>query len=181
MKTTSFKNSYDRLLKFLVIVFIATSFVACKQNTSATSNATGEDYTSEMTKSDKKKYKDTSGNVVYEVKYKSDGFKLRTANSDLLWKVKLYPEKIKISDNEENEHPYEIKLIGILASKLVKDDKELARLKMESGNAIITYKNGDEETSFKAYYSSTLLINEIDEIAADQKDIIIRELKAKGY
>ena len=181
MKTNSFKTSYNKLLKLLVVIFIATSFVACKQNTSANSNATGEDYTSEMTKSDKKKYKDSNGDVVYEVKYKSDGFKLRTAGSDLLWKVKLYPEKIKISDNEENENPYEIKLIGLLESKLVKDDTELARLKMEGGTAVISYKNNDEDKSITAYYSSTLLVNEIDEIPTDQKHILITELKAKGY
>ena len=69
----------------------------------------------------------------------------------------------------------------MLESKLVKDDTELARLKMEGGTAVISYKNNDEDKSITAYYSSTLLVNEIDEIPTDQKHILITELKAKGY
>jgi hypothetical protein len=62
--------------------------------------------------SGKRKYSIGGGAVTYEVKpdSDSDGFKLRTAGGALRWKVKITPEKIKISDNEQNDHPFELKV-----------------------------------------------------------------------
>lgn len=59
----------------------------------------------------KRKYTIGGGPVMYEVKpdSDSDGFKLRTADGKLRWKVKVTPEKIKISDNEQNDRPFELK------------------------------------------------------------------------
>jgi hypothetical protein len=59
----------------------------------------------------KRKYSMDGGPVTYEVKpdSDSDGFKLRTADGKLRWKVKVTPEKIKISDNEQNDRPFELK------------------------------------------------------------------------
>jgi len=59
----------------------------------------------------KRKYSMGGGAVMYEVKpdSDSDGFKLRTADGKLRWKVKVTPEKIKISDNEQNDRPFELK------------------------------------------------------------------------
>ena len=104
----------------IILTLFLTVLVSCNSSTKntiikETSVANGTEsssngYSSKMTKSDKKKYYDSNDNVVYEIKYKSDGFKLRTASSDLIWKVKLYDNKVKISDNEENLNPYEIKI-----------------------------------------------------------------------
>lgn len=162
-----------RYTKILSLLFVIALSTACKQSEkgttdykTSTSVSQDEVYTSKKTKADKKKYYDANDNVVYEIKYKPDGFKLRTATSKLLWKIKLYDDKIKISDNEENLNPYEIKIINGEEAKLVKDDAKIVRLTNEK-------VNGD--------YSPSLLINEISEIPEDQKRIIIGELALKGF
>jgi hypothetical protein len=59
----------------------------------------------------KRKYTVGDGPVLYEVKPGDDGgFKLRNPDGSLRWKVKISDDKIKISDNEENRNPYELKL-----------------------------------------------------------------------
>ena len=63
----------------------------------------------EPRESGKRKYRRDSGPVIYEVKPNENGFKLRTPDGKLRWKVKISPEKIKISDNEENQNPFELK------------------------------------------------------------------------
>lgn len=140
-------------------------------------------YTSKMTKTDKKKYYDNSNNVVYEIKYKPDGFKLRTASSTLIWKVKLYDNKIKISDNEENLNPYEIKLSDTYNAKLVKNDETLAKTSydLESKQQSVASETDDQPEFFKTSYSPSLLVNKIPGIPIDQKQILIEELKTKGY
>lgn len=55
--------------------------------------------------SGKRKYEE-AGTVVAEVKPSDGGFKVRTPQGSLLWKVKISEEKIKISDNEENRNPW---------------------------------------------------------------------------
>ena len=62
------------------------------------------------TKGDKRKYTLEGGSQIAEVKAKdADGFKVRTNDGKLLWKVKIAADKIKISDNEENQNAFEIK------------------------------------------------------------------------
>ncbi|MAQ75304.1 MAG: hypothetical protein CL613_03095 [Aquimarina sp.] len=178
-------------VKILCLSFLILT-IGCKENNnSASSESSGESgaakynvpYTSKMTKADKKKYFDANDNVVYEVKYKPDGFKLRTPSSTLLWKVKLYDQKIKISDNEENHNPYEIKIMGSNEAKLVKEDKTLARLKYEEDaqgkKLVITDDSGSKVV--EAGYAPSYLVQYLSEIPKDQKDILINELVSKGY
>ena len=160
-----------------------TTTTSTKQS-SLTSNDTFE-YTFKQTKADKKKYFDKNNTVVYEIKYKSDGFKLRTASSKLLWKIKLYDNKIKLSDNEENENPYEIKIVNSHEAKLVRGDNTIARTTYNLNTQIQTVKYGDQSKSSlsaKVLYSYTnALVKAIEEIPSDQQQIIINELQAKGY
>lgn len=59
----------------------------------------------------KRKYTLGDGPVLYEVKPGDDGgFKLRNPDGSLRWKVKIAADKIKISDNEENQNPFELKV-----------------------------------------------------------------------
>ncbi len=62
--------------------------------------------------SGKRKYQLDGGPVLFEIKpdSDSDGFKLRNSDGTLRWKVKITPEKIKISDNEQNANPFELKV-----------------------------------------------------------------------
>ena len=145
----------------IIILCISFLFVSCKEtNNGSTSTTSVGGLSSKMTKPDKKKYYDSSNAVVYEVKYKDDAFKLRTPSSDLIWKVKLYENKIKISDNEENENPYEIKKLDNGESKLEKDEMTIER------------STSDEARN---------LVYKIDAMPKDQQEIIVQELNAKGF
>ncbi|PKQ70908.1 tetratricopeptide repeat protein [Raineya orbicola] len=79
---------------------------------------------------EKNKYTDAQGTNIAEVKAKdSDGFKVRTPDGQtLLWKIKLAGDKIKISNNEENRNPYEIKRKENKI-KISKNDVEITELK----------------------------------------------------
>lgn len=181
------------MLRSLLIMLSISVMISCNtstksatdtdNSTSTSASQTPGSYTSKMTKSDKKKYYDSSDNVVYEIKYKEDGFKLRTSSSKLLWKVKLYDDKIKISDNEENLNPYEIKMGGTYDAKLVKDDAVLARTSydLDSKQQSIASESDAQPDFYEGSYSVSFLVNRIPEISTDQKEILIKELKAKGY
>nr|WP_321226158.1 hypothetical protein [uncultured Psychroserpens sp.] len=185
MKTKTILRSLLLMLCVSVMISCNTSTKSTSDtnnSTSASTSQTSGSYTSKMTKSDKKKYYDGS-TVVYEVKYKPDGFKLRTASSQLLWKIKLYDDKVKISDNEENLNPYEIKMGGTYDAKLVKNDAVLARTSydLESKTQSVASETDTQPDFYESSYSIGYLVNRIPEISTDQKQIIIEELKAKGY
>jgi len=65
--------------------------------------------TAESKDTGKRKYYDASGNQLVEVKASDSGFKVRTPDGKLLWKVKVSNDKIKVSDNEENLNAWAIK------------------------------------------------------------------------
>ncbi len=82
----------------------------------------------------KRKYSAGGGPVTYEVKpdSDSDGFKLRTADGKLRWKVKITPEKTKISDNEQNDRPFELKARDGDRFKVVAPvDRELGNVRFD--------------------------------------------------
>lgn len=138
-------------------------------------------YHSKMTKSDKRKYYNENDDVIYEVKYKPEGFKLRTPSSDLLWKIKLYDTKIKISDNEENLNPYEIKLINQYEAKLVKEETEIARIQFDAAQKLLHIKGETEKKLNKESYQPSILVDMISQIPEIQRNIIKEELNRKGY
>ena len=176
-----------RSISFLLILI---TFFACKESQKqeqTPSHPTNEIHSntfslhSKMTKSDKRKYFDSNENVLYEVKYKPEGFKLRTSSSELLWKIKLYENKIKISDNEENNNPFEIKIVNSREAKLVKNNAELARLNYNNNQRLLKLENSSTKILNEQNYSPTLLIDVISIIPSDQREIIKQELQRKGY
>lgn len=58
----------------------------------------------------KRAYAQVGGAALGEVKPGDEGFKLKSPDSRLLWKVKLKDGKVKISDNEENARPVVVKV-----------------------------------------------------------------------
>ncbi|GAB4131411.1 MAG: hypothetical protein OHK0045_24470 [Raineya sp.] len=81
-------------------------------------------------KGEKNKYQDAQGIGIAETKAKdADGFKMRTPDGQtLLWKVKLDAAKVKVSNNEENRNPYELKKKDGKI-KISRNGVELANLK----------------------------------------------------
>ena len=108
---------------------------------------------------EKRKYDDASGKVIYEIKYKDDGFKMRTEADKLLWKVKISGDKIRISDNEEGKNAYEIKKKDN-KFKISQNGKDLQEVKKEGsfGNAII----------------------ELNKIPLAEREVLIGEMLLKG-
>ena len=109
-----------------------------------------------------------------------DGFKVRTPDATLLWKIKLYEDKIKISDNEENRNPWVLKTgypdkakvldpyeseIGVV--RFATDQAPL-RVRDASGNDAWIVESGPASASW-----GVLLMGAIPE---EQKAIIIAEL-----
>ncbi|WP_294215346.1 hypothetical protein [uncultured Chryseobacterium sp.] len=129
-----------------------------------------ETYTAKE-KEDKRKYY-SNGTQRYEVKLKDDTYKLRDAGSKLLWKVKTYPDKIKIADNEENLNPYEIKNNNG-AIEVSKDGKVISTMKV-TGNEISV--NGQPAYKIsKTSDSFALGILSIDQIPMDQRLLLLTE------
>lgn len=59
--------------------------------------------------SGKRKYYVDAGTQLLEVKSSDSGFKVRTPDGALLWKIKISDDKIKVSDNEENQNAWVLK------------------------------------------------------------------------
>ncbi len=140
----------------------------------------GIEYQSKL-KGDKRKYAIKSGEIIAEIKYKDDAFKVRRPDGSLLWKVKLYEDKVKISDNEENLNPYEIKKSDSDKAKLKKNDETLGEIKLRPSDRQIEFTLGSKSYYVEADKLSlaygALLIEEIPEYI---RYIIAVELMAKG-
>ncbi|MDY3319778.1 hypothetical protein PG637_10255 [Riemerella anatipestifer] len=122
-------------------------------------------------KGDKKKYY-SNGAFTYEVKLKDDGFKLRNAESKLLWKVKIYPDKIKISDNEESTNPFEIKNRNG-SIEIIKNEHKIATITIKDGKVNV---NGKESYIISPTNNQYVLgVLGIEEIPMNQRLFIILE------
>jgi hypothetical protein len=135
-------------------------------------------YTSKLN-GDKRKY--NGGSDVIEVKYKEEGFKVRTSDGKLLWKVKITTDKIKISDNEEGKDPWEIKLNENDKAKIKKNDNEIGKVKMDSSKKEIEASSGSKSFVISAgKLSLAYCVLLVDEISDRDKFIIMTEIIAKG-
>jgi uncharacterized protein YkuJ len=124
-------------------------------------------------KEDKRKY-EINGTIISEIKYKDDGLKLRTADGQLKWKVKFDDNKTKISDNEENNNPFELK-VNENKAKIKRNDKQISeatevKQKVTVKSATKTYEI-DHENFNKAY-----AILGVEEISEQDRLILLVEL-----
>ncbi|MEA2490446.1 MAG: hypothetical protein QOH21_2238 [Acidobacteriota bacterium] len=139
--------------------------------------------TGESRDTGKRKYHIDSGAVLFEIKPgDGDGFKLRTPDGALRWKVKITAEKVKISDNNENDRPFELKLREAGRVKVVAPvDRELGNVRVSGAKIEVENAGGtklytiDGATSEAAY--GVLLLDEIDPV---QRYILLAELLSRG-
>jgi hypothetical protein len=97
----------------------------------------------ELRDNGKRKYTFGDGQFVYEVKAGDDGFKLRNPDGTLRWKVKLYADKIKISDNEKNERPFQLKNREAGRFKIVgPGEEELGNVRFAAGKIEVEGADG---------------------------------------
>lgn len=125
----------------------------------------------------KRKYR-AGDTVVFETKWDDDGFKLRTPSGSLLYKVKMKDDKIKVSDNEENANPFELKSReGDRIKVMGPGEKELGNVRA----TVVEDASGKKlfEVSGRAGSAGYGLLL-LDKIEAAQRYIILSELFAKG-
>jgi hypothetical protein len=133
--------------------------------------------------SGKRKYAIEGGPVVYEVKPGDDeSFKLRTPDGKLRWKVKVTPEKIKISDNEENEHPFELKVKDANRVKVVApEDRELGNVRYENGQINVETAGGRSIFKLTApKFSGAYGVLLLDTIPEQERHILVAELLSRN-
>lgn len=132
----------------------------------------------------KRKYTLGSGPVLYEVKPADDGdgFKLRSPDGKLRWKVKVTPEKIKISDNEQNDHPFELKVKDPNRVKVVAPgDRELGNVRFAPNQIEVENAGGHvifttDATKPAGAYGVLLC----DAIPERERYILVAELLSRG-
>jgi hypothetical protein len=132
--------------------------------------------------SGKRKYTIDGAAVSYEVKSSDGGFKLRTADGKLRWKVKIAADKIKISDNEENNNPFELKVRdGDRVKVVAPGDRELGNVRFASAKTEV--ENAAGITQFRiedpkpAGAFGVLLL---DTIPATERAILLAEIFSRG-
>ncbi|MEO8036198.1 MAG: hypothetical protein ABI837_17310 [Acidobacteriota bacterium] len=124
----------------------------------------------------KRKYSSGSA-TAFEVKPGDSGFKLRTADGKLRWKVKITPEKIKISDNEENNNPFELKMKeGDRVKIVAPGERELGSVR---GSSV---QDPDRKELFRAEGGSSSAAYGVllmDAIPETERYILVAELLAR--
>lgn len=131
----------------------------------------------------KRKYTLGDGPVLYEVKPGDDGgFKLRNPDGSLRWKVKIAPDKIRISDNEQNDNPYELKLREPNRVKVfAPGDRELGNVRFAPNQIEVEDKSGrviftTDATKASGAYGVLL----IDGIPERERYILVAEILSRG-
>jgi hypothetical protein len=146
----------------------------------------GAQHLSGETKVEQRVYQDGGrvGPMVLDVKASEYGFKLRGLASELLWKVRFEPNKIKVSNNDENEHAWTIKLEPGGEGK-VRDPSEQVVGRVvraeESGLSVVNDAGGKQVFAVRAGPHSiaygVLLMHGIPET---ERRVILAELLALG-
>ena len=132
---------------------------------------------------EKRKYRRGAGGpAICEVKPGDAGFKLRTTDGKLLWKVKLAEDKIKVSDNEENANPYSIKTKYPDKAKVVDAaEKELAEVRFGPDKTKVKGADGSElwvtESPRRRTASFGVLV--LERIPEEHRAILMAEILAR--
>ncbi|MFP5247443.1 MAG: hypothetical protein ACLGH0_12180 [Thermoanaerobaculia bacterium] len=128
--------------------------------------------------SGKRKYTLDGGAVAFEVKPGDDeSFKVRTPDGKLRWKVKVTAEKIKVSDNEENANPFELKRRdGGRVKVVAPGERELGNVR--SGK--VENAAGQTQFTFDGNASTAYGALLLDPVPAPERYIVAAELLSRG-
>jgi hypothetical protein len=129
--------------------------------------------------SGKRKYSVGDGGVLFEVKPGDDlGFKVRMADGKLRWKVKVAADKIKISDNEENKNPFELKTReGDRFKVVAPGDRELGNVRADGAVEDASGKTMFTAAGKKSAAYGVLLLDSIPDL---ERYIVTAELLSRG-
>jgi len=141
----------------------------------------------------KRKYRIDGGAIVAEVKMREEppgqdgggGFKLRTPDGKLLWKVKLGAEKIKISDDDELARPFVLSLKHANKVKVLdRDGHPLGEVVYQAAGGRVSVRDASDRevaSSGAGVHSALFGLLLIDAIPARDRQILMAELLAQGY
>jgi hypothetical protein len=134
---------------------------------------------------DKRRYRNAATGAAFcEVKISDTGFKVRTTDSKLLWKVKVDSDKIKVSDNEENRNPWVLKTkYDDKAKVLDPAEKELGEVKYyrDTGKAKVKDAAGSElHVSESGRMSPAFGVSLMSGVPEDYRLIVMAELLSRG-
>lgn len=132
---------------------------------------------------EKRKYRRASGGApLCEVKPGENGFKLRTSDGKLLWKVKIDTDKIKVSDNEENQNPWSLKTKYDDKAKVVDaSDKEIAEVRFYPDKTKVKGAAGAElfECSSPRRRTASFGVLALERIPEEHRAILMAEILAR--
>lgn len=132
-----------------------------------------EQYYGELKSTEKRKYYNQSDALIYTVKYSESGFKLRDSNETLLWKIKITNDYIKLANNEEMNNPYRISMSDNKI-KIKKDEVEVSKLRLESGNQPITLEDKYQLINFGGTITPGIIL--LQDISEEHRFMICAEL-----
>jgi hypothetical protein len=133
----------------------------------------------ELNKNDKRKYQLEGGGMVAEVKPGDDGFKVRTPDGNLLWKVKIAGDKIKISNNEENTNPFVLAIKDNDRVKILQNETLLGEVKFYRDRQKVKVKDTNEKELYESNtdrYSAMYGVMMMQQIPDAERYIIMAEL-----
>lgn len=132
---------------------------------------------------EKRKYRPAAGGPArLEVKPGDNGFKVKTADGKLLWKVKIDDDKIKVSDNEENANPFSLKTKYADKAKVVDAaEKEIAEVRFAADKTKVKAADGTElwETSSPRRRSASFGVLAIEKIPEEHRAVLMAEILAR--
>jgi hypothetical protein len=132
---------------------------------------------------EKRKYRRAAGGpALYEVKPGDSGFKLRTSDGKLLWKVKVDADKIKVSDNEENANPWSLKTKYDDKVKVVDAaEKELAEVRFQPEKTKVKGADGTElwESSSPRRRTAAFGVLVLDKVPEEHRAVLMAEILAR--
>lgn len=131
---------------------------------------------------DKRKYRRASGGPqLLEVKPGDSGFKLKTPDGKLLWKVKITDDKIKVSDNEENANPWSLKVKGDKVKVVDGAEKELAEVRFQADKTKVKGADGTElwESASPRRRTAAFGVLVLDKIPEEHRAVLMAEIVAR--
>lgn len=125
-------------------------------------------------KEDKRKH-ELNGTIISEIKYKDDGFKLRNSDGQLKWKVKVGEGKVKISNNEESNNAFELKVNDNGKAKIKRNDVELVEAKQKDKTVIeVQSKEGNFKIKAKEFDRGYAILG-LSEIPKQERLLLLVE------
>lgn len=131
-----------------------------------------------------RKYKDRAGILVAKVSGDDGGFKLKTERGSLLWKIKYYGDRIKISAREDNEMADELRRKSDTKWALEQAHEEYAKVKYYPDERETKLKDAAGATLYRIRnenFSPLVGVLAIPGIPLDQAYVIMAEIWLRGW